>query len=262
MHKAILLLRLEGPMQSWGTRSRWDVRETAPEPTKSGVIGIIGCALGLKRGDPCLEKLDQSLEFSVRVDRPGVLAQDYQTVTGFHLTAAGQYKHAGESGGKIATASSLESALKNEEFTIVTPRDYLHDASFLVALASGNEELLEQIAGTAGSSPWPGNIQSPFWPIFLGRKSCPPARPLYERLAKEYRTAEEALSREPWSPPRSPKTALKPPATLVAWVESPSGAHERQDALRLNQSRFYGFRRCKKVEINSQNLIGQEGRTP
>ena len=42
----ILFLRLEGPLQSWGIRSRWDVRETQPEPTKSGVIGLLGCALG------------------------------------------------------------------------------------------------------------------------------------------------------------------------------------------------------------------------
>jgi CRISPR system Cascade subunit CasD len=42
-----LFLRLEGPLQSWGERARWDVRDTAPEPTKSGVIGLLACALGL-----------------------------------------------------------------------------------------------------------------------------------------------------------------------------------------------------------------------
>ena len=34
-----LLLRLAGPMQSWGTDSKFDVRRTGREPSKSGVIG-------------------------------------------------------------------------------------------------------------------------------------------------------------------------------------------------------------------------------
>ena len=46
---SVLVLRLEGPLQSWGERSRWDVRETADRPTKSAVIGLLGAALGLKR---------------------------------------------------------------------------------------------------------------------------------------------------------------------------------------------------------------------
>ena len=41
-----LFLRLEGPLQSWGERGHWAVRDTAPEPTKSGVVGLLGCALG------------------------------------------------------------------------------------------------------------------------------------------------------------------------------------------------------------------------
>ena len=43
-----LFLRLEGPLQSWGERGRWSVRDTALEPTKSGVIGLIACALGYR----------------------------------------------------------------------------------------------------------------------------------------------------------------------------------------------------------------------
>ena len=144
--------------------------------------------------------------------------------------------------------------MEHGESTIISPRDYLHDASFLVALSSGDKELLGQIAGTVRENPWPGNLQSPFWPVFLGRKSCVPSRPLFERLTEEYENAEEAFSREPWLPPLFPKSAERLPKKLIAWVESPSGEYERQDALRLNQMRFYDYRRCRRIEIDTGTL--------
>jgi CRISPR system Cascade subunit CasD len=38
---AVLLLRLAGPMQAWGTQSRFVNRDTELEPSKSGVIGLL-----------------------------------------------------------------------------------------------------------------------------------------------------------------------------------------------------------------------------
>ena len=46
-----LLLRLAGPMQSWGTQSRFFTRDTGLEPSKSGVIGPALRRLGLGSGD-------------------------------------------------------------------------------------------------------------------------------------------------------------------------------------------------------------------
>ena len=101
---SVLLLWLEGPMQSWGTRARWDVRDTGLEPTKSGVIGLLGCAMGLERGNPELESLDHDLLFGVRIDRPGVVSTDYHTVTGYHRTAVGEFKHSGGTAKSLAKA--------------------------------------------------------------------------------------------------------------------------------------------------------------
>lgn len=241
-------MRLEGPIQSWGSRSRWDIRESASEPTKSGVIGLIGCALGLRRDSEKLEMLDREFEFSVRVDRQGMQLTDYHTVTGYHLTAAGQYKHSG------GVASSLSTAFEHEESTIVSPRDYLHDASFLVALSCSNSKLLGWVSGVMDESPWSGSLKSPYWPIYLGRKSCVPSRPVFERFTYEYEDVEEAFSHEPWAYPCSPKMAQEPPEKLIAWLESPAGEYERQDLLRLNQMRFYDFRRCRRIEIDTSKL--------
>ena len=38
---SVLLMRLAGPMQSWGTRSRFSNRDTGLEPSRSGVIGLL-----------------------------------------------------------------------------------------------------------------------------------------------------------------------------------------------------------------------------
>ncbi|MEW6316028.1 MAG: type I-E CRISPR-associated protein Cas5/CasD, partial [Pseudomonadota bacterium] len=75
-----LLLRLAGPMQSWGTTSRFDQRDTGKEPSKSGVIGLLAAALGIDREvwNDELKSLS-ALTMAVRHDRPGVLKRDYQT---------------------------------------------------------------------------------------------------------------------------------------------------------------------------------------
>ena len=67
---AVLLLRLDAPLQSWGNDdSKFETRKTWREPSKSGVIGMIAAALGYKRYET--EKILElyKLRFGVRVDR-------------------------------------------------------------------------------------------------------------------------------------------------------------------------------------------------
>ena len=46
---ATLLLRLAAPLQAWGADSKFETRKTGREPTKSGVVGLLAAALGLRR---------------------------------------------------------------------------------------------------------------------------------------------------------------------------------------------------------------------
>ena len=64
---ATLLLRLAAPLQSWGTDSKFEVRKTGREPTKSGVVGLLATARGIGREEP--ERLEplRRLRFAVRV---------------------------------------------------------------------------------------------------------------------------------------------------------------------------------------------------
>lgn len=82
---SILLLRLAGPMQAWGTQSRFTNRDTGLEPSKSGVIGLLCAALGRSREQPLNDF--RGIEMAVRIDREGRLMRDYHTAGGEHQPA-------------------------------------------------------------------------------------------------------------------------------------------------------------------------------
>jgi CRISPR system Cascade subunit CasD len=149
----MLFLRLEGPLQAWGERARWSIRDTAPEPTKSGVVGLLACALGWTADDD-LRRLSRSIQIGIRCDRAGVVLRDFHTVSGGVMSAEGKIK--------------INASTKEPE-TVVSERFYLADASFLVAIQSDPEWITRLGEG----------LQNPFWPFYLGRRSCPPATPVY-----------------------------------------------------------------------------------
>ncbi|MFN3809708.1 MAG: type I-E CRISPR-associated protein Cas5/CasD [Roseateles asaccharophilus] len=142
-----LLLRLQGPLQSWGTTSRFDERDTQLEPSKSGVVGLLCAALGRDRAEPVDDLA--ALRMGVRVDREGVPMRDYQTATGVLIAG---------------------SAKPDLERTVVSPRFYLSDACFLVGLQGSDLALLQTLHRA---------LCSPVWPLALGRKSFFPASPVW-----------------------------------------------------------------------------------
>lgn len=133
-----LLLRLSAPLQSWGSESVYDNRETDYIPTKSGVIGMLAAALGRKRDDS-LEDLAK-LEFGIRVDQQGMRLNDFQ------ITQMGE---------------RLNANLSN--------RVYLSDAIFLAGLSCGDIGFLKDLEDA---------LKHPRFTVFLGRRSCPPTQPL------------------------------------------------------------------------------------
>jgi len=122
----------------------------------------------------------------VRVDRAGTRWWDYHTVgakVGL-LMAKGGIKRTGGSKGPIET--------------LITRREYLADASFLVALR-GDEKLIQEVAD---------NVRQPKWPLYLGLKSCPPAVPVgwkrdhnsLEADTDRFESLESALTSRHWMP--------------------------------------------------------------
>jgi CRISPR system Cascade subunit CasD len=173
-----LFLRLEGPLQSWGERGQWEVRDTADAPTKSGVVGLLACALGWKT-DEELRSLSHQVRLGVRCDRPGTRIMDFHTVGGGYKNSV-----------LLAADGKLKEDKTKGAYTEPTHRHYLCDASFLVAVQckpNSATALIEQLANA---------VQNPHWPIYLGRKSCPPGRPVFEDVGT-YESLEIALQAKP-----------------------------------------------------------------
>ncbi|MCY2952892.1 MAG: type I-E CRISPR-associated protein Cas5/CasD [Planctomycetota bacterium] len=176
MSENTLLLRLEGPLQSWGDQeSKFVVRRTGQAPTKSGIMGLFCAAMGVSRAD-ARKRLAQlnDLRMGVRVDRSGVRWWDYHTV------GAGMQMRIAEREGKTKPGAML------------TRREYLCDASFLVAM-QGDCDLIGQLRVA---------LLHPVWPVYLGRKSCPASLPLLGRKDEpdvgEFSDLELALRSVPW----------------------------------------------------------------
>ncbi|PRX51083.1 CRISPR-associated Cas5e family protein [Prauserella shujinwangii] len=160
---SVVALRLAGPLQSWGSGSRFVRRGTEREPTKSGVLGLVAAARGLRREDPLEELL--GLRYGVRVDRPGQLLRDFHTAQ----------RPKRERDGSV-TWRSLP----------LSQRYYLSDAVFLAVL-EGDRALVEGIDEA---------LRAPHFPLYLGRRSCPPAGPV--ALGTADGDVEQALATWPW----------------------------------------------------------------
>jgi CRISPR system Cascade subunit CasD len=152
----VLTLRLAGPLQSWGASSRFARRMTERAPTKSGVLGLLAAAQGRDRGADIADLA--ALTFAVRLDQPGTRVRDYQTA-----------QH-GDTGKSMP----------------VSERFYLSDAVF-VAAVEGDEALIDALYAA---------VRSPAYLPFLGRRSCPPSRPI--DLGVHRGGLWRALAAEPW----------------------------------------------------------------
>ena len=96
------------------------------------------------------------LRFGTRADQPGKILRDFHVARG-------------------------------KKDTYITYRYYIEDAVFLAGLESEDEEFLDRIASA---------LETPVFPPFLGRRSCPPVSPLLIGIRKT--GLEEALEGEPW----------------------------------------------------------------
>jgi len=193
----VLLLRLTGPLQSWGLQSRYaSVRDTGLYPSKSGVIGLVAAALGRPRGADISDLA--GLSMGVRSDQEGHLETDFHT--------------AGQGGIWVVSGQVVPDA------RVVSHRQYLADASFLAGLA-GDDLLLLTMIQTA--------LQRPHWPLYLGRKAFLPSAPVWlpDGLRRDT-TLPAALAAYPWL---GSAARYDPTARLRLVVEDPAGPETLPD---------------------------------
>ena len=210
---ATLLLRLAAPLQAWGSDSKFETRKTDREPTKSGVVGLLAAALGLRRDDTeGLARLN-GLRFAVRADQEGSLLVDFHTA-------------------------------KSRDTSYVTYRHYLQDAVFLAGIESEDTALLQQLQQA---------LLHPAFPLYLGRRSCPPTLPLC--LGIRAGKLLDTLRAEPLLV----KQRNGAPLRIVADADPADAAAVPRRDLAVSFSpihRQYGFRPVREWNTNPPEMPG------
>lgn len=168
MNDPYLLLWLEAPLQAWGHDSKFDRRDSLDFPTRSGVFGLLCCALG-KSGEQTdwlarWAERDMVVEAFVAQDKKGQPVPRQPLLRDFHMVGAGYdlsdpwqallepYKSDGKRRSSAGGGATI------------TYRYYLQDMAFAVALQGPIDELNELQAA----------LQNPVWDVYLGRKNCVP----------------------------------------------------------------------------------------
>ena len=165
-----LLFQLYGPMSAWGDIAVGESRITTTLPGRSALLGMLAAALGLKRTDEeQLNVLSGSTRFAVLTLNSGHFLRDYHTV---QVPPASALKKR-----PARTRRDELSVPKDKLGTILSSRDYRSDALHHVAVESAGEseyplEKLQQA------------LLKPIFPVYLGRKACPPALPLQPHIVK------------------------------------------------------------------------------
>lgn len=186
-----LCIPLAGPMQSWGTRSRFSDRDCEHTPTKSGVVGLIASAMGLAR-DADLSAFKR-LSFGVRCEREGTIRRDFHT-----------------------TLDVVKADGKVDKNPQISDRYYLADAVF-VAVICGDAGLLGEVSDA---------LRRPTWQPYLGRRSYVPSVLPYDPSGPfDAESPREALLSRPLIIGQGDESVIR----LEYDSDSPGGTMRRDD---------------------------------
>jgi len=173
-----LLFRLHGPLAAWGDIAVGEERPTTPHPSRSAVLGLMAAALGIRRHEEeRLTALAAGYRFAVRVDALGTPLRDYHTIQ--QANSVARLKHLLSRRDELADPNNL--------YTTLSSRDYRCDGLYTLCL--------QYQAETAAPTPQAiaDALRRPGLPLYLGRKTCPPALPLDPRVI-EAEGFEQALA--------------------------------------------------------------------
>jgi CRISPR system Cascade subunit CasD len=162
-----LILKIEGVMQSWGGHTFEDYRPSNIFPTRSGLLGLLGACHGIDReASERLKSLSASLLFTVRADKLAIRREsDGQSVIKHPLRIIDYHT--------IKGARNVDG--KPRKDPVQSYREYLCDTAFTVAV--GNTPRAAYSLDEVGQF-----VKEPYYTPFLGRRSCPVTRPLFETL--------------------------------------------------------------------------------
>ena len=208
------IFQLYGPMVSWGEIAVGGTRRSALHPSRSAILGIVAAALGIKReAEEVLDELGRSLSIAARVDAPGTLLTDFHTIQVPKQDRRASY----------LTRKEEMNAPSEKIGTILSSREYRCDAYSLIAICLRDGRMtLQQIVEA---------LRNPTFHIFLGRKSSPPALPLYPQIVQADDLVE-AFSKAQF-PDSLPVDDRTPPWRIASFKK------HSQNVLRGTQRHYY-----------------------
>lgn len=166
-----LVFQLQAPLAAWGEPAVGEYRGSANHPGESALLGLLGAALGIMRDDEAaLQGLQAGYLFAVGVLSTGTLLRDYHTAQVPGRSALKGRPH--------ATRADELAVPRHELNTILSTRDYRQGAACLVAVQprAGAPHTLGTLADA---------LRAPRFALYLGRKACPPAAPLWPQVVAE-----------------------------------------------------------------------------
>jgi CRISPR system Cascade subunit CasD len=165
-----LVFQLQAPLSSWGEPAVGEYRGTADVPSQSALIGLLGAALGLEREDEAAHAaLRDGYGWAVAQLDGGSLLRDYHTAQVPPRSALKGRPH--------ATRRHELSVPKDDLGTILSTRDYRQNAVNLVALQPRSTTSAPYALAALADA-----LRRPRFVLYLGRKTCAPAAPLWPQL--------------------------------------------------------------------------------
>ncbi len=159
-----LLLRLYGPLASWGEIAVGESRHSAVHPSRSALLGLLGAALGIERDDDTGQQaLAKGYRFGIKLECLGSPLRDYHTV------------QVGVPPRKFQFRSRRQELAADKIDTILSAREYRCD-SLAVVVVEAMPKAPADLPALANA------LRKPHFALYLGRKSCPLALPLAPRI--------------------------------------------------------------------------------
>ena len=155
-----LVFQLYAPLAAWGGQAVGQERPSNDHPGRSALLGLLAAALGLRRDDEQMQQvLRDACRFGVKVFSPGLGLRDFHTIQ--MPPSARKQQHL------QTRRDELQEAKLG---TMLSFRSYRQDALSLAAVISDSADFDAARLQAA--------LLEPVFPLYLGRKSCPPATPL------------------------------------------------------------------------------------
>lgn len=182
---AVILLQLQGPMMSFGGVQVNQRFVTDMLPSRSMIVGMIGAALGIRRHEGHkLNALASRVSYACRTQMDSRIMEDY------HVADLGLPHMLSENAWSTSGVRHDRTGSVKED-KVIQRKEYVVDSSVFVALRIEPNAGIAPGILTHEAKEWArsvnpelivGALQRPIFPLYIGRKTCVPSRPVLEAV--------------------------------------------------------------------------------